>query len=208
MVLPPHNSIHEVSNYRVFIEYCVFFKNFEILRTLAFLCFPRCQCLYTHQAGRTQALQQNLQSSEKKQNFKDNTIFNEHPVTYFGADSSPPCSKLVDCLRMPRLGTFFRFSAILFLVHYLNIKIIFIARVGTAQDKMDKVIWTGFSAGIPSSIYVRYWHLPMAQTTPQNKVHSKGNFIQDTHVLSKPVFRSKSTFCQMQKSQNVLLRYW
>ena len=57
---------------------------------------------------------------------------------------------------MPRLGTFFRFSAILFLVHYLNIKIIFIARVRTAQDKMDKVIWTGFSAGIPSSIYVRY----------------------------------------------------
>ena len=33
--------------------------------------FPRCQCVYTHQAGRTQAQQQNWQSSEKSQNFKE-----------------------------------------------------------------------------------------------------------------------------------------
>ena len=30
--------------------------------------------------GQTPALQQNLQSSEKSQYFKENTIFNEHPV--------------------------------------------------------------------------------------------------------------------------------
>ena len=35
--------------------------------------FPRRQCVYTQQAGRKPALQQNWQSSE-------NTIFNEHPV--------------------------------------------------------------------------------------------------------------------------------
>ena len=34
----------------------------------------------THQAGRTSALQQNWQSSEKSQSFKEKTIFNEHPV--------------------------------------------------------------------------------------------------------------------------------
>ena len=46
-----------------------------------FSIFPRCQCVYTHQTGRKPALQQNWQSSEKSQNFKDKkTIFNEHPV--------------------------------------------------------------------------------------------------------------------------------
>ena len=55
-----------------------FFRIFKIFRTLAFFSvFPRCQCLYTHQAGRRPALQQNWQSSEKSQNFKEkNTIFN------------------------------------------------------------------------------------------------------------------------------------
>ena len=33
---------------------------------------PRCQCEYTHQAGRTPALQQNWQSSEKSKHFKEN----------------------------------------------------------------------------------------------------------------------------------------
>ena len=32
--------------------------------------FPWCQCVYTYQAGRTPALQQNWQSQEKSQNFK------------------------------------------------------------------------------------------------------------------------------------------
>ena len=55
----------------------LFFKDFEIFRTLAFFCFPS---VYTHQAGRTPAPQQYWQSSEKSQKFKENTIFNEHPV--------------------------------------------------------------------------------------------------------------------------------
>ena len=58
--------------YSVFIQYCFFFEYFEIFRTLAFLCFPSVSvCLYTHQAGRTPALQQNWQSTEKSQNFKE-----------------------------------------------------------------------------------------------------------------------------------------
>ena len=40
-----------------------------------FSVFPRCQCVYTYQAGRTQALQQNWQSSEKSQNFKEKTQY-------------------------------------------------------------------------------------------------------------------------------------
>ena len=45
-----------------------------------FSVFPRCQCqcVYTQQAGRTPALQQNWQSSEKSQG--KNTIFDKHPV--------------------------------------------------------------------------------------------------------------------------------
>ena len=53
--------------YRVFIKYCVFFS--KILKhsgLLPFSVFPRCQCVYTHQAGRTPALRQ---SSEKFRNF-------------------------------------------------------------------------------------------------------------------------------------------
>ena len=49
----------------------VFFEDFKIFRTLAFPVFPRCQCVYTLQAGSTPALQQNGQSSEKSQNFKE-----------------------------------------------------------------------------------------------------------------------------------------
>ena len=52
---------------RAFIKYCVFFKDFKLFRTLLFSVFPRCQCVYTHQA----AMQQNWQSSEKFQNFKE-----------------------------------------------------------------------------------------------------------------------------------------
>ena len=64
--------------YRVFIKYCVFSKDFKIFQTLA----SRCQCVYTHQAGRTQALQQNWQSSEKSQNLKEKTQYLT-PCTYF-----------------------------------------------------------------------------------------------------------------------------
>ena len=46
-----------------------------------FSVFLRCQCVYTHQASRKPALQQNWQSPKKSQNFKEkNTIFKEHPV--------------------------------------------------------------------------------------------------------------------------------
>ena len=45
--------------YGVFIEYCVFFDYNKIFRTLAFLCFPRCERVYTIMAGQTPALQQN-----------------------------------------------------------------------------------------------------------------------------------------------------
>ena len=59
-----------------------FFQDFEIYSGLWSLSVsPRCQCVYTI-AGQTPALQENLQSLEKSQNFKKkNTIFNEHPVT-------------------------------------------------------------------------------------------------------------------------------
>ena len=40
-----------------------------------FSVFPRCQCVYTYQAGRKQALQQNWQSSEKSQIFKIKTQY-------------------------------------------------------------------------------------------------------------------------------------
>ena len=40
------------------------------------LCFPSVSvCVHTHQAGRTPALQQNWQSSEKPQNFKEKTQY-------------------------------------------------------------------------------------------------------------------------------------
>ena len=52
--------------YRGFIKYCVFSEDFKIFRTLTFLCFPSVSV-------RTPALQQNWQSSEKKQNIKEKT---------------------------------------------------------------------------------------------------------------------------------------
>ena len=60
------NSNYE--NYRLFIKYCVFFEDFNIFSGLCFLCFP---LVYTHQAGRTPALQQNWQSSENLKNCEE-----------------------------------------------------------------------------------------------------------------------------------------
>ena len=54
--------------YRVFIKYCVFSK---ILIYIPDSVFSRCQCVYTDQAGRTPALQQNWQSSENSKKFKE-----------------------------------------------------------------------------------------------------------------------------------------
>ena len=47
---------------------------------LPFSVFPRCQCVYSVHSP---ALQQNWQSSEKSQNFKEKTLINEHPVGLF-----------------------------------------------------------------------------------------------------------------------------
>ena len=55
--------------YRVFIKYCVFFEN------IPHSVFPRCQCVYTQQAGRKPALQHNWQSSENSKNFKEKTQY-------------------------------------------------------------------------------------------------------------------------------------
>ena len=61
--------------YRLFIKYCVFSKDFRIFRTWSFSVFPWVQCVYTHQAGRTPTLQQNWQSSEKSQHFREKTQY-------------------------------------------------------------------------------------------------------------------------------------
>ena len=55
----------------------VFFsEDFKIFQTLVLLCFPSVSvCVHTHLAGRTPALQQNWQSSEKSQNFKEKTQY-------------------------------------------------------------------------------------------------------------------------------------
>ena len=60
------------------VHYILCFLKYSGL--LPFSPFPRSQCVYIHQAGKIPALQQNWQGSEKSQNFKENTIFNEHPV--------------------------------------------------------------------------------------------------------------------------------
>ena len=66
-----------MTRYSLLIKYCVFFEDFKIFRTLAFLCFVSVSVcvVYTQQAGRPQALQQNWQSSEKSQNFKEKTQY-------------------------------------------------------------------------------------------------------------------------------------
>ena len=61
--------------YRVLIKYRVFSKDFRIFRTWSFSVFPWVQCVYTHQAGRTPTLQQNWQSSEKSQHFREKTQY-------------------------------------------------------------------------------------------------------------------------------------
>ena len=62
--------------FRVFIKYYVFFlKILEYSWLWPFTVFPWCQCVYTHQAGRAPALQQNWKSSEKSQNFKGKTQY-------------------------------------------------------------------------------------------------------------------------------------
>ena len=71
-IFPSIILIIYLSIYRVFIKYCVFFLIFQNIPNSV---FPRCQFVYTKQAGRNPALQQNWQSSEKSQNFKENTQY-------------------------------------------------------------------------------------------------------------------------------------
>ena len=61
----------------------MFLEDFEIFfEPWPLLVSPRCGVSVYTMANQTQALQQNLQTSEKSQHFKENTIFNEHPVYY------------------------------------------------------------------------------------------------------------------------------
>ena len=52
-------------SYRVFIKYCVFPKILKYAELWPFSVFPRCQCVYTHQAGRKPALQTELAEFRK-----------------------------------------------------------------------------------------------------------------------------------------------
>ena len=48
---------------------------FRIFKNIPNSICPRCQCVYTHQAGRKPALQKNWQSSEKSQHLKEKTQY-------------------------------------------------------------------------------------------------------------------------------------
>ena len=63
------------NTYRVFIKYCVFPKISKYSKLWPFSVLSPCQCVYTHKAGRKPALQQNWQSSEKSQHFKEKTQY-------------------------------------------------------------------------------------------------------------------------------------
>ena len=52
-----------------------FWKILKYSELFPFSVFPRCQCVYTHQAGRTPTLQQNWKSLEKSQSFKEKTQY-------------------------------------------------------------------------------------------------------------------------------------
>ena len=68
---------------------CFFPKILKHSGLLPFSVFPRCQFVYTHNAGRTPALQQNWQSWEKSQNCKEktqylmNTLYMKGKITKF-----------------------------------------------------------------------------------------------------------------------------
>ena len=72
----------------------VFFpKIFEYSGLWSFSVLPWCrQCVYTHQAGRTPALQQNWQSSEKSQNYKEKKQYLMKTLfVYFDLDNEVIC---------------------------------------------------------------------------------------------------------------------
>ena len=68
-------------HYIMLLKGCALYYFFQKNLNIPDSVFPRRQCVYTHEAGRTPALQQNRQSSEKSQHFKKkNTNINEHPA--------------------------------------------------------------------------------------------------------------------------------
>ena len=92
--------------YRVFIKYCVFSK---ILIYFPDSVFSRCQCVYIRQAGRTPALQQNWQSSEKSQHFKEKTQYLMNTLYHVSLSASfilileteHPCARAMETGKPP-----------------------------------------------------------------------------------------------------------
>ena len=89
--------------YRVLIKYCVFFEDFKIFRTFAFLCFLSvsvCVCTHTRQVE-----QQRYSRKGRVQKIhnivRKNTIFNEYPVVcnpFFSfTDASINCAADSSC---------------------------------------------------------------------------------------------------------------
>ena len=69
--------------YRVFIKYCVFFDDFKIFWTLAFLCFPSVSvCAQTKQITSAAAELAEFRNITKFQG--KNIICYEHPVYEYG----------------------------------------------------------------------------------------------------------------------------
>ena len=74
--------IKERRGTRCSLNIVFFSKILKYSELLPFSVLPRCQCVYTHQAGRTPALQQNWQKNHNILRKKHN--FNEHPVGFIG----------------------------------------------------------------------------------------------------------------------------
>ena len=75
---PPQTDESDTSlllTYRMFIKYCVFSEVFKNIPDSGLSLFSLGVSVYAHQTGRKPALQQNWQSSEKSQNFKEKTQY-------------------------------------------------------------------------------------------------------------------------------------
>ena len=102
---------------------CFILKISKYFGLWPFSVFSRCQCVYTHQAGRAPALHQNWQSSEKSQHFKEKTIFNEHPVDSVACNRLHPISLIgIFFLSSPIHGPFNVYNSIksMYGVHFVR----------------------------------------------------------------------------------------
>ena len=88
----PHSSKHSLGQSKALwirlavgcsLNIVFFPKILKYSRLWPFSVFPRCQCVYTHKAGRKPALQQKWQSSEKSQHFKEKTQYLMNTRTYW-----------------------------------------------------------------------------------------------------------------------------